>query len=108
MLLVSQRAASVSVSFSYTSLGFCKQAKHIGVLNMLRPILNYIFECNLRRYSNLSSAFEKADRQWEQILKPPRNLAVIPGQVLFPQYVLTLTAKKKRIKISHQRTLFKF
>jgi hypothetical protein len=67
MLLVSQRPAIVS--FSYTSLGFCKQAKHIGVLNMLRPILNYIFVCNLRRFSNLSSAFEKADRQWEQILK---------------------------------------
>jgi hypothetical protein len=41
---------------------------------MLRPILNSIFECNLQqhwrhRMGNFSSAFKKADSQWEQILK---------------------------------------
>jgi hypothetical protein len=43
---------------------------HIGVLNMLYPILNYIFECNYnitggstKRIRSLSSVFEEADSQ---------------------------------------------
>jgi hypothetical protein len=34
----------------YNLLYFSKQTNHIGILKMLRPILNYIFECNLQQH----------------------------------------------------------
>jgi hypothetical protein len=47
MFMASLGAASVR--FSYTSIGFSKQTNHIGVLKMIKPILNDIFECNLQQ-----------------------------------------------------------
>jgi hypothetical protein len=85
MLMASLRATSVS--FSFTSIGFSKQTNHIGILKMLRPILNYTFECNLQQHGGHYN--EKAASHWEQIFKKICRKLV---QVLFLKYDFTLTA----------------
>jgi hypothetical protein len=79
--MASLRAANIS--FSYTSIGFCKQGNHVGILNMIRPILNYIFECNLQQHwrhckengEPQFSLWKSRQQVGTNIQVPPRNLA---------------------------------
>ncbi len=105
--VLSESPRKLSFSIICTSIGFCKQANHIGVLNMLCFILNYIIKCNLQqnwwlynKNRNLSSAFKKAENQWKQNSSAAQKFCRKFTEVLFLQYVSPLTIYKK-IKISH-------